>query len=178
MESRSSQKGYLGLRRVFKYLGVFLGDEMYMQKNFEDIAEKVKGRLAKWKFLLPKMSYKGQVLIINNLIASALWHRLICVDPPRDLLPRLQSILIDFFWDKMHWVLKSILYLPKEEGGHGLNACTEQNSGLQDPVYSKIVDWSSRFKLEVCCLCHFARTRRPGLWEVLIFVEFTDDGLF
>ncbi len=93
---------------------------MFMQKNVDETIEKVKGRLVKWKYLLPKMSYKGRVLIINNLIASALWHRLICVDPSRDLLPRLQSILIDFFWDKMHWVPKSVLYLPKEEGGHGL----------------------------------------------------------
>ncbi len=63
---------------------------MFMQKHFEEIIEKVKGRLVKWKYLLPKMSYKGRVLIINNLIASALWHRLICVDLSRDLLPRVR----------------------------------------------------------------------------------------
>jgi len=39
-----------------QYLGVFLGDEMFMKKNFEGIVEKFKGRLNKWKFLLPKMS--------------------------------------------------------------------------------------------------------------------------
>lgn len=32
----------------FKYLGVFLGDEATMQKNWEGTIEKVKGRLEKW----------------------------------------------------------------------------------------------------------------------------------
>lgn len=104
----------------FKYLGVFLGNDTIVQKNFEGVIEKVKGRLERWKFLLPKISYKGRILIINNLIASSLWHQLICVDPPADFLAKIQSILIDFFWDKLHWVPKAVLYLPKEEGGHGL----------------------------------------------------------
>lgn len=66
------------------------------------------------------MSYKGRILIGNNLVASALWHRLACIDPPADVLAKIQSILIDFFWDKLHWVKKSVLYLSKEEGGLGL----------------------------------------------------------
>ncbi len=59
-------------------------------------------------------------MIINNLIASSLWHRLMCVDPPVNFLFKIQSILIDFLGDKLHWVPKAVLYLPKEEGGHGL----------------------------------------------------------
>ena len=72
------------------------------------------------QFLCNKTSYKGRVLIINNLVASSLWNRLACVDPPTHLLPKIQSILVNFFWDKLHWVPQSVLYLPKEEGGHGL----------------------------------------------------------
>ncbi len=66
------------------------------------------------------MSYKGRILIINNLVASTLWHRLSCIDPPVDLLFKIQSCLVDLFWDKLHWVPKSVIYLPKEEGGFGL----------------------------------------------------------
>jgi len=70
----------------FKYLGVFLGDASTVKKNWDDAFEKVKGRLNKWKWLIPKMSYRGRTLIINNLAASTLWHRLACVDPPLSLL--------------------------------------------------------------------------------------------
>lgn len=104
----------------FKYLGVFLGDEVTMQRNWEGVVEKVKGRLSKWKRLMPMVSYRGRILIINNLIASSLWHKLKCVDPPLQLLSKIQALLVDFFWDKMHWVSQSILFLPKEEGGQGL----------------------------------------------------------
>ncbi|KAK3544532.1 hypothetical protein QTP86_015263, partial [Hemibagrus guttatus] len=29
-------------------------------------------------------------------------------------------MMVDFFWDKLHWLPQSILYLPKEESGQGL----------------------------------------------------------
>ncbi len=56
----------------FKYLGVYLGDEMSIQKNWEGVVDKVKGRLDKWKWLIPKLSYKGRTLIVNNLVAVTL----------------------------------------------------------------------------------------------------------
>ena len=52
-------------------VGVFLGDEMLIQKNFEVSVEKIKGGLDNWKFLFSKLSYRGRV-IINNLVASSL----------------------------------------------------------------------------------------------------------
>ncbi len=103
-----------------KYLGVFLGDDLTQQKNWEGIVEKIKGRLEKWKWLLSRMSYRGRILVINNLVASSLWHKLACIDPPPQLLGKIQAILVDFFWDRLHWVQKSILFLPKDEGGQGL----------------------------------------------------------
>ncbi len=58
----------------FKYLGVYI--------NWEGKVDQVKGRLDKWKWRIPRMSYKGRILIVNNLVASSLWHRLVCSDPP------------------------------------------------------------------------------------------------
>lgn len=104
----------------FKYLGVYLGDNVFTLRNWEGVYEKMKGRLMKWKWILPHLSYRGRVLIINNLVASLLWHRLACVDPPPNLLPRIQALLVDFFWDRLHWIPQSVLFLPTEEGGQGL----------------------------------------------------------
>lgn len=103
-----------------KYLGIFLGDDDMVKKNWEGVLEMVEGRLRKWKWLLPQMSYRGRTLVINNLVASALWHRLACVDPPSGLLAKVQSVLVEFFWDRLHWVPQNVLYMPKEEGGQGL----------------------------------------------------------
>lgn len=79
-----------------KYLGVYLGNNYMLQRNWEGVLKKVKGKFEKWKWLLPKMSFRGRVIVINNLVTSMLWHRLICVDPPNGLLAKLQAIIVDF----------------------------------------------------------------------------------
>jgi len=104
----------------FKYLGVYLGDDSMMQKNWEGVLEKTKGRLEKWRWLWSKMSFRGRVTIINNLVVSMFWHRLACIEPPSGLLAKLQAVIVDFFWTKLHWIPQSVLYLPREEGGQGL----------------------------------------------------------
>lgn len=86
----------------FKYLGVFLRDGSTVKKKWDDAFEKVKGRLSKWNWLIPKMSYRGHTLIIKNIVASTLWHRLACVDPPLCLLSDIQKVLIDFLGEKLH----------------------------------------------------------------------------
>ncbi|KAK3562249.1 hypothetical protein QTP86_032586, partial [Hemibagrus guttatus] len=103
----------------FKYLGVYLANNEFLNKNWEGTVEHVKGRLSRWKRLVPRMSYKGRTLVINNLAASSLWHKLACVDPPPNLLASIQALLVDF-WDGLHWISQSVLHLPKEEGGQGL----------------------------------------------------------
>ncbi len=77
-------------------------------------------RLRKWSRIHPKIYFRERVLVINNLVPSRLWHKLSCVDPPTGLLPKLQSILVNLFWDKLHWMPQSVLYLPIEEGGQGM----------------------------------------------------------
>ncbi|KAK3564452.1 hypothetical protein QTP86_022642 [Hemibagrus guttatus] len=98
----------------FKYLGVYLGNNEFLNKNWEGTVEHVKGRLSRWKRLVARMSYRGRTLVINNLAASSLWHKLACVDPPPNLLASIQALLVDFFRDGLHWIPQSVLHLPKE----------------------------------------------------------------
>ncbi|KAK3566812.1 hypothetical protein QTP86_004494 [Hemibagrus guttatus] len=119
-------------RGGFTYLGVYLGTIEFLNKNWEGSVEHVKGRLSRWKRLVPKMSYRGRTLVINNLAASSLWHKLACIDPPPNLLANIQAQLVDYFWDGLHWIPQSILHLPKEEGGQGLVQLSSRASSL-DP---------------------------------------------
>ena len=59
---------------------------------------------------------RGRTIIVSNEVASALWHRLSCIETLSGLLAEIQAIIVDLFWDKYHWVLQSVLYLSKEEG--------------------------------------------------------------
>ncbi|KAJ3608922.1 hypothetical protein NHX12_023450 [Muraenolepis orangiensis] len=103
-----------------KVLGVFLGTEAFKARNWEGAKEKVCARLSKWKWLLPQMSYRGRVLVANTLVASTLWHRLMALTPPRNLVSSIQQEIVDFFWSGRHWVRAAALYLPLAEGGQGL----------------------------------------------------------
>ncbi len=55
-------------------------------------------RLSRWSWVLPQLSYRGRVLVTNNLAASALWHKMNVMDPPESVVKELQKKLIDFFW--------------------------------------------------------------------------------
>ncbi len=58
-------------------------------RKTERMCENVEGRSERWKWLLPKMSFRGRALIINNLVASSLWHRLSVLEPPFGILDKL-----------------------------------------------------------------------------------------
>lgn len=64
-----------------KMLGVYLGLERWVRKNWEGLSQVAVSRLARW-WLLSQVSYRGRVLIINNLLASFLWHKLAVLNPP------------------------------------------------------------------------------------------------
>ena len=91
-----------------------------MKRNWETVIERAEEKMRRWKWLLPQMSYRGRVLVLNNLVGSLLWHRLSCVDPPSGLLAEIQKKMLDFFWGGLHWVPQGVLYLSREEGGQGL----------------------------------------------------------
>ena len=83
----------------YYYYYYFLGDDNILQKNWDDLLQRVKGRLDKWKWILPNLSYRGRTLIVNNLVALLLWHRLVCIDPPVKLMAGIQADFVDFFWE-------------------------------------------------------------------------------
>ena len=150
----------------FRYLGVFLGDETNKNKNWDNVLEHVKGRLEKWRWLLPKMSYRGRTLIANNLVSSSLWHRLACVDPPVSLLSKIQSVLVDFIWDKLHWVPQSVLFLYKEEGGQGLVHLASRGAAFRIQFIQRLL---TRPKDNLCgdpCPAAFCRVLKA--WVVIL----------
>lgn len=100
-------------------------------KNWEGVVEEMEGSLGRWRWLLPRMSYRGRAIIINNLVASTLWHCLAVLEPPSILLGKLQSFIVDFFWYKLHWIPQSFLFLLKEDGGQGLVHLASRKSAFR-----------------------------------------------
>ena len=79
------------------------------------------------------MSFKGKVIIANQLAASKFFHFLAVLSPPENVLSELQDLLVDFVWHtKKHWLKKVTLYEQPDNGGLGL-ACLDPGT---HPVFS------------------------------------------
>jgi len=54
-----------------KILGLFFGTEQCMDKNWEGLLEKVTGKLQRWKWIQAQLSFRGRVLVVNNLCCQS-----------------------------------------------------------------------------------------------------------
>uniref|UniRef100_A0A674MKT3 Reverse transcriptase domain-containing protein n=1 Tax=Takifugu rubripes TaxID=31033 RepID=A0A674MKT3_TAKRU len=159
-------------RDGLKYLGVFIGDEETEKKNWLDTLEKVDGKIQKWKWLLPRMSYRGRTLVLNNLVASVLWHRLSCMEPPSGLLAQLQTRVLAFFWDGMHWVQQGVLYLPREEGGQGLIHLASRTAAFRIQFVQRFLTGPADLMWRDVARCVFRRVSNLGLDDALFLTDF------
>ncbi len=66
-------------------------------------------------WIILHMSFMGRVLVINNLVPSMLWHRLMCLDPLPQLLAKIKAVLVMFFWDNLHWVPQCLLFYQRKK---------------------------------------------------------------
>ncbi len=104
-----------------------------MANNWDGVVEQVLGRLKRWSWIQPHLSYRGRVLVVNNLAASMLWHRLTVLDPPTGLFQLLQRHFVNFFWGGHHWLRPGFLNLPVFEGGQGLIDLVSKWRGCNQP---------------------------------------------
>jgi hypothetical protein len=49
-------------------LGVYLGSEKWVRKNWEGLSQAVVSRQARWMWFLYQVSHRGRELINNNLV--------------------------------------------------------------------------------------------------------------
>ncbi|KAK3541506.1 hypothetical protein QTP86_028023 [Hemibagrus guttatus] len=115
--------------------------------NWEGIVGKVCAKLSQWTWVLPQLSYRGRVLVINNLIASLLWHHFTVLEPPEPLIKDVQKRIVNFFWAGQHWTRAPVLYLPLQEGGQGLidlscRVRTFRLQALQRLLYGEGLAWA------------------------------------
>ena len=83
---------------------VYLGSTDFQEKNWEGVEENVCTQLSKWHWLLLQLSYRGRVLVDNNLVTSALWHRLVVLQPTQGVLQAVQRQLVNLFGSGQHWI--------------------------------------------------------------------------
>ena len=161
-----------------KHLGVFLGNVTFSLKNWDQMVDQISHTLNCWKRLSSLLSYRGRVLIINNLAASNLWHRMIALQPPKSLILNLQRILVNCFWNGMHRLRADLLSVPLEKGGQGLVDITSKIlsfrlTTLRQLLYKEVLSWRPL----ASCLLLQAGKLKCGLELVLLDLQRVDTSL-
>ena len=77
-------EGLLWATNGIKYLGVHLGDESMVIKNWEGVVERMQGTFKKWRWLSDPVCHLGSAPLLQKI----LWH------PPAGLLARIQAIIL------------------------------------------------------------------------------------
>ena len=105
-----------------KFLGVHLGNtNNYNKQNWIDCKEKINKTFTKWKSLSFSLSYKGKIIIANQLASTKIYHCLAILNPPENILRELQEMMVDFVWsNKKHLLKKQVLFQRPDKGGLGL----------------------------------------------------------
>ena len=101
---------------------VHLGNtKTYTDKSLNICKTRLIETLASWSGISTSLSFKGRVLIVNQLAASKMFHCLAALTPPDDFLSELQQRLVDFVWsNKRHLLKAEIVYQKPDKGGFGL----------------------------------------------------------
>ena len=110
------------------------------------------------------LSFRGHTIIANNLVAPVLWHRLSVLDPLAGLLARIQGIILDFFWDKLHWIPQDVLYLSKEEGGQGLVHLESRKGAFRIEFLKSLLYGPPDQTMEASCRIDFSSSWEFELW--------------
>lgn len=129
----------------FSYLGLPVGANMRLEKNWISIIEKFKNKLSAWK--AKYLSFGGRLTLINSVLSSLPLYYFSLFKAPVKVINKLEAIRRRFLWGgsldekKVHWVAWDVVTKPKDYGGLGV-------CGLHLANLALLAKWWWRLKEE------------------------------
>ncbi|KAJ0519996.1 putative RNA-directed DNA polymerase [Helianthus annuus] len=139
----------------FRYLGLLVGANMNLVKNWEPVLKLFKNRLSIWK--AKKLSFGGRITLIKSVLSALPTYFFSLYKAPLQVLNQLERFRRVFFWGgseekaKLNWTAWEKTIGPIEYGGLGFGS-------LQDANLAMLSKWWWRFKVD-----------RNGLWRKVIW---------
>ncbi|KAJ0623411.1 hypothetical protein HanIR_Chr01g0031601 [Helianthus annuus] len=139
----------------FKHLGLLVGANMNLARNWKSVIDIFKSRLSIWK--AKTLSYGGRITLIKSVLNSLPTYYFSLFRAPIKVLESLDRIRRVFFWGgseekaRMNWVAWEKTIAPIEFGGLGFGS-------LRDANLAMLAKWWWRFK-----------TEKNGLWRRVIW---------
>nr|GEV38254.1 RNA-directed DNA polymerase, eukaryota, reverse transcriptase zinc-binding domain protein [Tanacetum cinerariifolium] len=138
----AQQLGCLVLKAPFIYLGSMVGGIMSKTNAWNDVVDKVRNRLSKWKMKM--LSIGGRLTLLKSVLGSMPIYRMSMFKVPTGVLNSLENIRCQFFNGheyngiKASWVKWKMALTSKEIGGLGVSSLYALNRGL-------LIKWLWRF---------------------------------
>ncbi|KAJ0941298.1 hypothetical protein HanRHA438_Chr02g0092951 [Helianthus annuus] len=129
----------------FTYLGLPVGPNMGVVKNWNSIVERFENQLSLWK--ARTLSFGGGVTLIKAVLGNLPTYYFSLFNVPVEVLKRLDRIRRKIFWggclenNKISWVSWFKVVASLEQGGFGIDSLMATNKAL-------MVKWCVRFKNE------------------------------
>nr|GEZ56513.1 RNA-directed DNA polymerase, eukaryota, reverse transcriptase zinc-binding domain protein [Tanacetum cinerariifolium] len=126
--------GCLTLKTPFLYLGSKVGGSMSRLHERDEVVERVKMRLSKWK--MKSLSIGGRNTLLKSILGSMTIFNMSIFKVPFEVLRTLESIRSHFFnghalrSNKASWVSWKKVLSSKDKGGLGVSSLYALNRGL------------------------------------------------
>ncbi|GJY25246.1 RNA-directed DNA polymerase, eukaryota, reverse transcriptase zinc-binding domain protein [Tanacetum coccineum] len=136
--------GCLILNSPFSYLGTKVGGLMSRSEAWNEVIEKVKSRLSKWK--MNALSIGGRLTLLKSVLGSIPIFYMSIFRVPSSVLHKLESIRRQFFnghecgSSKASWVKWNYVLADKVNGGLGVSSLFALNRGLMTKWLWKFYD--------------------------------------
>ncbi|KAM0029767.1 putative RNA-directed DNA polymerase [Helianthus debilis subsp. tardiflorus] len=141
----------------FKYLGLQVGANMNLIKNWDLVVEIFQKRLSLWK--ANTLTFGGRITLVCSVLNALPTYYFSLYKAPLGVIKKLEKIRREFLWgsndekEKMKWVAWRNMMTPKDLGGMGFGSLRVANLAM-------LSKWWWRFKVEKDSLW------RKVVWEI------------
>lgn len=166
----------------FKYLGVPVGANMNLSRNWKPITDRFKSKLSTWKSR--NLSFGGKITLIQAVLGSLPTYFLTLFKAPTGVLNDLEKIRRDFLWgggiencSRIRWVSWEKIVESKDSGGLGVGSLKALNIGLmlkwwwrlrKEPnlLWSKVITGIHGLKKKPAHI--LSNKTIPGVWNNIV----------
>ncbi|XP_057760108.1 uncharacterized protein LOC130980443 [Arachis stenosperma] len=112
------------VQNLGKYLGVNLNHSRVTRATFNDVLDKIRGRLASWKGRL--LNKAGRLCLLNSVVTAIPTYRMQVSLFPKGVTNKIESMMQNFLWKGqadgrgLNLVNWKVLVTPKKFGGLGI----------------------------------------------------------
>ncbi|KAG6469540.1 hypothetical protein ZIOFF_070469 [Zingiber officinale] len=144
--------------RPMLYLGVPIISGNKRTVHFAPLLAKIQRKFQGWN--LSRLSHGGRLMLIQSVLSSLPVYLLQVIQPPLEVLRKLEGVFASFFWSsvghdrKVHWVAWRDICRPKQEGGLGIRRLSEVGAALSMKLWFRFreqcTQWARFLRRSYC----------------------------